>query len=537
MKISYSNKTLNAKPSGLELAKYFGKKGTSNRIQFNTIECQVEDIETIVANGHTLAYQYKEDNVMGDRRKNYIGTDFIIIDIDSIDLTMDEVIDRASYKPTIIHTTFSNLTEKKNNKYCYHLIYCMNETLYGEENFYRAFSLFCSGIEELVDQKAKDCHRITFTTNSSLPNYQYKLLGNTYSTSTIINNSKYSETINGKEVRQAELSDLLDTKGGITNKYNKYNSSISYSSNSKSEFSVKKMNSSSIFYSSYNMKEEDKNLTDKKGNWGLNEKFISDLSKMKRKDFICTYSEVYDYITFTPPTTTTKTEEGIVYADYRNVEYYELPSLWRINDSGERERKKIEIGGRTTQLYVDINLFLLIKPDITKEHLVYEVVKDVFENYKNTDRQFTNHYILSMINNVWKNKGKFKGNPIPRRFKILEYASGLTNMDCVGIVRKLMKDKSIGSIIDLSLSLEENLVELRNMGMKIKKNRLMQFIKENHLEDYIKSDKQIKEERVLEIVKTNPNTSLRKLAEMCKEQNLLVSYETIRKISRTMKND
>lgn len=536
MKISYSNKTLNAKPSGLELAKYFGKKGTSNRIQFKTVECQVEDIETIVANGHTLAYQCKEDNVMEDRSKNYIGTDFIIIDIDSIDLTMDEVIDRASYKPTIIHTTFSNLTEKKNNKYCYHLIYCMNETLYGEENFYRAFSLFCSGIEKLVDQNAKDCHRITFTSNSRLPKYQYKFLGNIYSTSDIINTTE-SLTINGKEVSQPKLSDLLITKGDILNVDNNYNSSFSYSLDTKSEFYVKKMNSSSIFYSSYNMKEEDKNLTDKKGNWGLNEQFIYDLSKMNRKDFICTYSAVYDYITFTPPTITRKTEEGIVYADYRNVEYYELPSLWRINDSGERERKKIEIGGRTTQLYVDINLFLLIKPDITKEHLVYEVVKDVFENYKNTDRQFTNHYILSMINNVWKNKGKFKGNPIPRRFKILEYASGLTNMDCVGIVRKLMKDKSIGSIIDLSLSLEENLVELRNMGMKIKKNRLMQFIKENHLEDYIKSDKQIKEERVLEIVKANPNASLRKLAEMCKEQNLLVSYETIRKISRTMKND
>ena len=342
MKISYSNKTLNAKPSGLELAKYFGKKGTSNRIQFKTVECQVEDIETIVANGHTLAYQYKEDNVMGDREKNYIGTDFIIIDIDSIDLTMDEVIDRASYKPTIIHTTFSNLTEKKNNKYCYHLIYCMDETLYGEENFNYAFSLFCSGIEELVDQNAKDCHRITFTSNRSLPNYQYKLLGNTYSTSTIINNSKYSETINGKEVRQAELSDLLDTKGGITNKYNKYNSSISYSSNSKSEFSVKKMNSSSIFYSSYNMKEEDKNLTNKKGYWGLDKKFISDLNKMKRKDFVCNYSAVYDYITFTPPTTTYTTEEGIVYADYRGMDFYELPSLWRTNEVAERERQKEE---------------------------------------------------------------------------------------------------------------------------------------------------------------------------------------------------
>lgn len=536
MRITYSNKVLKTKPKGAELGKYFGKQGTSTRIKFKTMECQMEDLETIVANGHTLAYQYVRDDVMGDRKKNYIGTDFIIIDIDSTDLTIDEIIDRTTYKPTIIHTTFSNLTENKNNKYCYHLIYCMDETLYGEDNFNYAFSHFSIGIENLVDQKAKDCHRITFTSNSSLPKYQYKFLGNIYSTSDIINTTE-SLTINGKEVSQPKLSDLLITKGDISDESNKYNSSISYSLDTKSEFYVKKMNSSSIFYFSDNMKEEEKNLTDKKGDWGLNKKFIYDLSKMNRKEFICTYSEVYDYITFTPPTTTTKTEEGIVYADYRNVEYYELPSLWRINDSGERERKKIEIGGRTTQLYVDINLFLLIKPDITKEHLVYEVVKDVFENYKNTDRQFTNHYILSMINNVWKKKNEFIGHPIPKKFKILRYADGMTQMACVGIVRKLMKDDSIGSVIDINLSIEENLVEFGKMGMKIKKNRLMQFIKDNHLDEFIKSDRQIKEERVLEIVKTNPNTSLRKLAEMCKEQNILVSYETIRKISRTTKID
>jgi hypothetical protein len=100
-----------------------------------------------------------------------------------------------------------------------------------------------------------------------------------------------------------------------------------------------------------------------------------------------------------------------------------------------------------------------------------------------------------------------------------------------------MKDDSIGSVIDINLSIEENLVEFGKMGMKIKKNRLMQFIKDNNLENYIRSDKQIKAERVLDIVKANPNASLRKLAEMCKEQNILVSYETIRKISRTTKID
>lgn len=534
MRITYSDKVLKTKPKGAELGKYFGKQGTSTRIKFKTMECQMEDLETIVANGHTLAYQYVRDDVMGDRKKNYIGTDFIIIDIDSTDLTIDKIIDRTTYKPTIIHTTFSNLTKDKHNKYCYHLIYCLEETLYGEDNFNYAFSHFSMGIENLVDQNAKDCHRITFTSNSRLPNYEYKFIGNTYSTSDI---KDTTETINGKEVRQAELSDLLATKGGITNEYNKYNSSISYSSNSKSEFSVKKMNSSSIFYSSYNMKEEDKNLTNKKGYWGLDKKFISDLNKMKRKDFVCNYSAVYDYITFTPPTTTYTTEEGIVYADYRGMDFYELPSLWRTNEVAERERQKIGIGCRTTQLYVETNLFILIKPDITKEHLVYEVVKDVFENYDNSDKQFTNHYILSVVNDVWKKKDEFNGHPIPRQFKILQYGDGMTKMACVGIVRKLMKDDSIGSIIDFKLSIEENISELKKIGINIKKKRLMQFIKDNNLENYIRSDKQIKAERVLDIVKANPNASLRKLAEMCKEQNILVSYETIRKISRTTKID
>lgn len=515
MKISYSNKTLNVKLKGEQLGRYFGKKDTPNRIQFRTVEYQIEDIEKLVSNGHTLAYQY-DGNDIGDRKNCYVGTDFIIIDIDSTDLTIDEVLDKTTYKPTIIHTTLSNLTESKNNKYCYHLIYCLTETLYGEENFNYAFSHFSSGIEDIIDPKAKDCHRVIFTSNSSLPNYEYRLLGDTYSAPTI---------------------------GDASNDYNKYNSNISYSLNNKgglnnkSEFSVKKENSSSIFYSLYNMNEEERNLTNTSNSFELSRDFVYYLNKMSRKEFVCHYSTIYEYITFTPPTITNTTEDGIVYADYRGMEYYELPSLWKTNENGERERKKVEVGGRTTQLYVESNLFLLIKPSITKEHFVYEVVKDVYENYDNTDGQFNNHYILSLVENVWKNRNEFKGHPIPKKFKILRYADGKTKMSCVGIVRKLMKDESIGSVIDINLSIEENLTELRKMGIKIKKNRLVKFIKDNNLEDYIRSDKQIREDLIMNIVKTNPTASLRELADICKGQNILVSYETIRKIIGKMKKN
>lgn len=501
MKITYSNKTLTAKPQGMGIGKYFGSKGSANRIQFKTAERSIEDFQDIVSSGHTLAYQCVEDDVM-NRKANYIGTDFIIIDIDSTDLTIDEVVERTTYKPTIIHTTFSNLTERKGNKYCYHLIYCMTETLYGEQNFDSAFAHFCCGIEDLVDSKAKDCHRITFTSNSTLPNYEYRLIGNTYSATT------------------------------IGDAPNDYSSTIGCLSNSKEDSSVKKRDSSSIYYSLYNMNEEDRSLTVSSEEFELDQVFLTDLTTLPRKDFIYKYSSTYEYITYTPPTVTSETLEGIVYADYRGIDYYELPSLWRTNDFGDRERQKVEIGDRTTQLYVEANIFILIKPDISKEHLVYDLVRDVYENYNNSDGQFTNHYILSMTENVWLHRNEFIGHPIPRKFKILKSPIGMTKQSCVGIVRRLLKDESIGSLVDMSLSIEENLIELRKLGVKVKKNRLLKFIKDNHLDDYIKSDRQIKDECVMRIVSNHPDASLRELADICKQQNIMVSYETIRKVKK-----
>lgn len=497
MKVTYSDKTLTHKPQKWEIGKYFGKKGTANRIQFKTEDLQPEDFEDIISNGHTLSYQVKGNDAM-NRKENFIGTDFIVLDIDSTDLTINEVLEKAAYTPTIIHTTFSNLTEQKQNKHCYHLIYCLNETLYGEENFDYAFSQFSEGIEDFVDPQAKDCHRITFTSNSNLPNYEYRYLGYTHSAPT------KGDTHSSETNSLVSCFDITDNS------------------------SVKKNHSTSLYYSQYNMNEEDKNLTHQDYTYGLDSTFIYDLNNLSRKEFLYQYSTIYDYITYTPPTVTCETEEGIVYADYRGIDYYELPSLWRVNEDGERKRNKIEIGSRTKQLYVETNLFLLITPNITKEHLVYEAVRNVWENYNNADRQFTNHYILSIIDNIWNNKGSFTSPPIPRNFKILKCPLGMNKPACVGAVKRLLKDESIGNIIDINLSLEDNLKELRKYGVKIKKDRLKRFIRDNHLDQYIKTEKQIREERIAEIIKHNPNASLRTLGDLCKKQNIKVSHETIR---------
>ena len=62
------------------------------------------------------------------------------------------------------------------------------------------------------------------------------------------------------------------------------------------------------------MNEEDKNLTHSNNTYGLDSTFVYDLNNLSRKEFLYHYSTIYDYITYTPPTVTCETKEGIVKA-------------------------------------------------------------------------------------------------------------------------------------------------------------------------------------------------------------------------------
>lgn len=525
MKITISDKKLDHKPTNM--GRFFGKEGTPNRIQFKTGNYSWTDLDTFISNGYTLAYQCKGDDAM-NRKDNYIGTDFIVIDVDSTDLTMDGLVSRTVYKPTIIHTSFSNLTAAKNNKYCYHLIYCFDETLYGKENFYRAFAHFSKGIEELVDQNAKDCNRVTFTSNSNLPYYECRLLGTIYSVPSIGDvNNEYSESTN--DFSNDNKDNVVSAGGTATIVSNSMNEiMVDYKIND----SIVVQNATSSLYkiSGDNLEEEAPNCAVTENIFQLDHQFYTALYSMSRKNFIAQYSSIYQYQTFTEPTIIEETPEGIVYADYRWVDYYELPSYWRINKEGKSERIKVEKGRRTWQMYIDTNIFLHIIPDITKEHLVYEVVRDIYENYDNSDKQFNNGYILASVKNSWKNKDKTTIPPIPKKFKILKYPDGYSKQACVGIVRRLLNDDTIGSVIDFNLSLEENLEEMKKMGIPIQMRRLKKFIKENRLVDYIKTDRHIRDEHIRSIVTDNPNASLRQIEHLCKEQGITVSPNTIRKV-------
>ncbi len=503
MKISIANKKLITKPqSDLEKGKYF------KNIQFSTGNFSLETFQKIIENGCTITYIYKDDTFNRSNSymtNNYVGTEYIVVDVDKCDINPNSFVSRLKYKPTLYHTTFSNLSEQKENKWCFHLIYCFSSVIYGEDNFKEVFNEITRDYNEFVDDNAKDCHRVIFTSNSKLPNYQYKFLGTVYNPNDFIGNTK------------TEIYDDLDT--------------FLYEN-----ISVAKNENAYILTTSNNIQGNKKSATTEKNTlkytiaFGLDDTFCSDLSKMMRGNFLNKYLEIYPYINRTMPTEeqVKQTKEGIVYEDWRDTDYYEVPSKYRWDSvKGKFQVKKVEKGNRTKSLMYDCLLFIKCIPNITKEYLVTMLVNEVYKYYSNDDKEMTNYKIIGIAKYGWEMKDDLDIEPKKKTFKLVTSNNMATNK-AVGVLNKLMKDEEIGEWIDLSMTIEQNIKEMKDNGIKITKKRLQQFCEDYELK--LLTDKEQRNNAIIAAHIWNPSLSYRKLSEMLKEKGINVNYTTIQRI-------
>lgn len=503
MKITLANKKLLTKPyNNIDKAKYF------KNLRFKTGNFKQETFKKIIENGYTITYLYKDDEferTTNYMSANYVGTQYICVDIDAVDISPIEFAESVKFKPTYIHTTFSNLTPQKENKYCYHLIYCFDEIILGEENFHTVFQKLTEDYTDYVDNAAKDCHRVIFTTNSKLENYYFKDYNIIYKVKDFVSDG------------DTENFDEIDTFF------------------EKSDVVVKKENTLLFTTSNYKRAFE-KNATPQKtkkigkNSWNLDETFWEDLNTMNRSAFISKYLLTYPYITNTIITNEmlSKTSNGILYADLRGIDYYEVPSKFRYNPaSGKKEIQKIQKGHRNKYLLEDALYFIKCIPDITKEYLVTMLLNEVSKYYDNRDKELTNYRVVSIAKWAWEKKDDINIEPTKRKFKIL-VSENMRKMQAVGVLNKLMKDDEIGANLDLLLTVEENIEQFKNSGIKITKNRLLQFLEEYEIT--LKTNKEVRNEKVIDLQKENPTLSLRELEKLCKENGININYTTIQRI-------
>jgi len=381
-------------------------------LKFNQIECTPEDLVGYVEEGRVFTYNQKETSFTHkghNYRSSYSNTEVVIVDIDKVDddfTTMTEKVAQMEYKPYLIHTTYSNQTAKKDNKYCYHLIYVLDAAIYGADTFDKVYQTLTYDYQELVDKKADDCNRMMYSSNKCLDNFKLHVFGDITSTVAVMNNLKYT-TINPNNIQV-----------------------VSGSSTPTVDLS------------------------------GIDAKFLKELQDKQRSTFV----KKYRY-GFFRETQVEYDEWG--YADLTHINYYKVFDK-HIFKNGEVSIKKITNGHRANQLMVDGFNFLKCNPDMTIEGLISSLVTEVYYYYDNNDNEFTNYkiieiakYCLSHPNNVKPTKKKFKIDT-----KLYRDRFFVKGIKAVSKAKKIHTDSIIADGYDFKLSLKEN---SENLGIEVRR--------------------------------------------------------------------
>ena len=499
MRISIGTKRLDDKPVSQ------GEKGCYFKdLSFKTGDFRNSDFKQIIGQGYTITYLFKDNFFKRSNSymaTNYVGTQFICVDVDECDIAPTDFVKNIRFKPSVLHTTFSNLTERKNYKYCYHLLYFFDGIIYGENDFNKVFHLLTDDYYSFVDKDCKDCHRVIFTSNSSFSDYVYQDYGLTYKVDDFI---------------KREYDNISDFFNPSTEK----------------EDCKKTVSQDKLYSPSINLSSETKILQED-NKFSLDDGFWNDLYSLKRSMFIEKYSMIYSYFRETE-IAPDRYVNG--YADLRDETYYDVPtSRWRWDVKNNRPYiPKVEKGNRNKMLWLDAVCLMKIKPDITKEHLIYLLITEVYRNFENEDEQMSNWFIVNKAKEVWDNIGNLNARPLKKSFKIDKgywLEKGFTNQDWLSVSKIIMKEmrcQDFGDMYDLSLTIEQNVAMFREYGIKTTKRTLIKWCEENDIP--YETDKQRRDRMVVHTCSLHPSKSSRQIADLCEQMGIKVSHATVAKI-------
>ena len=479
MLISVSNKACKTKPiKGVESAQYFKDlKFTKKDLSINP-----NDFEEYYSAGYTFTYLYStecdEDGWFAKSKgtkDNYIGTQVIIVDIDGAEHPLNAFIASLKYKPTFAHSSFLSQTALKGYKYSFHLYYCFDRVIVGEDAYRVVFDKIVEGMGH-VDECAKDCHRCFYTSRSNLPTYQkYYNPENLYKVSDFIDDASVMNI--AKEVRSFKSEPVKENK-----------------------------------------------------DFTLDHVFLENFYKMNRDRFLHKYALDYPVIT---ETIIPKELYSDGYADISNIPFYKVPSSSVTAKSGNIENKVIKIGDRGRTMWLDGIFFKQIIPNITKEYLVYVLAYQAHHFYDNSDGELTNGYIIKKAADAWNWDGdvsKFKRKD--RKFKV-DYSywnqHGCMGMSKHSIVNKVKGDSNSKKFLaeyDPSISVERNLKAMKESGMKtVTKKTAIAILKRNNIE-YM-TDKDMKYKLVIGFYEEDHDRSYSEIGKLVLAEGYRVPKQTV----------
>lgn len=372
-------------------------------------------------------------------KNNFDCANVVFIDVDDYDVEMKEFVRHLPRQPTVYYTTPSN---GKNGKYRYRLCYLFNQDIKDSETFTTIYN------------------GIVNSFRMSYPDYPDKDKCGGVS----------AQYMNGNGSLNCEVysTDCVYTLGDFD---------VSYTTTTASIDNFKVSQAPKI----RSNKDESKEFpfTDME--------FKADFYSMSPYDLIPKYSQRYQFF---DSTELEYNEEGyaLIGDDYRQIFrrwYLDIST----DDKGREHkarvlRKRRDGDKRRYYMYLSALIRKQIKPDITFEHLLYNLVYERQYFYDNSDRVLTNQFLmekaLTVINTPIEkiSLGTCKKRPKYKVDREFCRKNGIKPVALSNKVRSKLYTEKIGELYDCNLTVAENLENIRSHGVKVGKTKLYQFCKE-----------------------------------------------------------
>ena len=414
------------------------------KVKYQQREISIADFVELVKQGYSFCHCFKsKGEVMSQTEKrdsNFVSAQMVFIDIDNAEIPMCEFVAKLSKQPTVAYTTPNNYTYKSKWLYRFRLCYLFDKPITDANNYSALYDCImqsiCADVPEFISND--NCGR------------------------------KASQQFGGNARDDVEV---------ITSNNVFTFSDFPFQNNNAS------LSSSSLLSSNgkQEIRRKDVEITDAE--------FMEDVERLSISDLICKYRCRYDRKTKTD--LDYKDGYAIIPDDYQEI----YRSTWYIDyfikDNGDRVPisviRKIRNGHRRRKkLFIAGLIMKKITPTITYENLLFNLIREVYDYYDNSDKVLTIKVLKDIATRVIsipyddihlhsKHKKKFVVDP----YYCAQYNIKPNAMK--NVVRKILHDAEIGEIYDCSKSVKENLALFKEMGIKVGKTKLYDWCKENDI--------------------------------------------------------
>lgn len=383
-------------------------------IEYQRKTVGITELVTYLVQGHSICGVFKDEE-FGQKRKmneNFLYSWIIPVDIDNSEVPMREYLKNMKMLPTIAYETFNNGI----NGYRFRLLYIFNKRIEGEFVYRATYRKWC----DIIGVDKYDTHMVSPSLN---------VFG--------------SKAWNEWEIHPQNIYDVPEVSEDEIN----------------AEMVPKRKRTGESIIKDCSQTELE----------AISDTFLSDLDTMDTFDFISLYRANYEYFTHS----NVEYKDGFAdMTDYVEIKRRFVNAIYETKD-GDKIVKEIPLikdgQMRRHKMFIAAMVMKRIKPDITIEHLIYNLVCERFYHYDNSDGVITNCEIIRIANEAMLRESTIKPNG-RYKFKVdKEYWAnmGITPQGAVQIIKGMKKDEEIGNLYNVSNTDKVNVQIMKENGLNI----------------------------------------------------------------------